>query len=273
MRDFETTNDMCVITDQLGNVLFSDIDQLNFFRKVIIEGRQENDETLYFYDGIWYEYTRKIDKYGRTIELLKDITKYKKQEEEYTIDALSELKVRKSTYKLIVDYILTKAGRNEEYACIYIDANKFKQINDEFGHEAGDMAITNIGKAINSSIRPDDIGGRLGGDEFLILLKNITEETAIDKMEQIINLVEETKFDTNKKLTISVGISIGNTCDIFLNHNSTLEERILQAEEIVREIMDRADKAMYLSKIASSESGISEYTTNYVKEGYERKQN
>lgn len=270
MKKFDTTNDMCIITDSSGNVLFSDINELNFFRKVIIDGRQRDDETLFFYDDVWYEYSRKTDTLGRTIEYLKDITKYKNMENIYTIDVLSELKIRRTTNDLFLNYIDCKAGRNEDYACVYIDANRFKAINDDYGHEQGDKAISDIGKAIKANIRTEDIGGRIGGDEFLIVLKQMGEEQVIKKVQQIINMIEQTKFKSGEKLTVSVGVSIGNTSDIIID---SIQDRQTELESIIKHIMMKADKAMYESKLAFSESGKSEYTTNYINEGNARKIN
>ncbi len=68
--------------------------------------------------------------------------------------------------------------RGERGAVLFIDIDFFKRINDEKGHAAGDRAISEFGKSIRSTIRTNDEAFRYGGDEFVIILKNMTRASA-----------------------------------------------------------------------------------------------
>ena len=120
---------------------------------------------------------------------------------------------------------------------IYIDLNKFKPINDTYGHGVGDAVLKVVSERINSCIRFDDIAFRLGGDEFLILL-NLTN--ALDKTGLINRIAEKIYRKVIRpieigKTSLEVGFSAG--CGIYPEDQSDLMT-----------LVDMADKAMYSAK-------------------------
>lgn len=99
-------------------------------------------------------------------------------------------------------------------AILMIDLNGFKQINDTYGHEAGDAAIQFAAASLQVRVRESDVVARPHGDEFVILLRGITEEGAHKKREEIANMFEGLSFVYNgSHLAIggSVGIKIIDT--------------------------------------------------------------
>lgn len=90
-------------------------------------------------------------------------------------------------------------------AVIYFDVNGLKQINDTFGHSAGDAALTRIAELLSRNIRESDVVGRLGGDEFGVILSHADETAAVDKAAFLAKVIEETPFDwQGKAITLSV---------------------------------------------------------------------
>ena len=94
-----------------------------------------------------------------------------------------------------ISCLAERLSRLERYgtqaALVFIDVNEMKQINDRFGHSAGDFALLHIARLLNSSIRATDIAARVGGDEFALLLDGMSEEAAADKARTLAKLIGE----------------------------------------------------------------------------------
>jgi diguanylate cyclase len=123
-------------------------------------------------------------------------------------------------------------------AVMFVDLDQFKIVNDTYGHEAGDSVLRTIAGRLKESTRGDDTVSRHGGDEFLILLNEIREETNIPAIvEKIINKIKipcnirVRDLSIDRIITASIGISI------FPKHGTT-------AETLVKS----ADNAMYVAK-------------------------
>lgn len=96
-------------------------------------------------------------------------------------------------------------------AVLYLDADHFKSINDRFGHHVGDRVLALIGQALTSHTRGSDICGRLGGEEFAVLLRSATLDQALLVSERIRLTVTEKARELaieNLTLTISIGLAI-----------------------------------------------------------------
>jgi len=108
--------------------------------------------------------------------------------------------------------------KNEKIAFLMIDMDYFKKVNDTYGHKAGDIVLKKLSKILTDGVRESDIVIRYGGEEFLILLQNVTDINAAKQVaEKIRQAVENTEIQTeeaNIKKTISIGISIfPDQCD------------------------------------------------------------
>lgn len=119
------------------------------------------------------------------------------------------------------------------FAVVFIDIDNFKLINDTLGHLVGDCILKHLALQLKSLTRSKDILCRYGGEEFIIILSDISKENALEKAEQTRAAIENIIFDCKKKtITISVGLSFGdNKSDI----NESIQE---------------ADKALYMAKDA-----------------------
>ena len=128
---------------------------------------------------------------------------------------------------------------DSQVSVLYFDINDMKHINDTYGHAAGDAAIAHVASMLASSVRESDIVGRLGGDEFGVILANATEDAARFKAEQLARVISTTPVQF-KGQRISVEITYGAYA--------------LKGDDDAHAMIDQADKAMYERKPAGSKT-------------------
>ena len=111
----------------------------------------------------------------------------------------------------IIDKIMAQAKRsNDTYSVLMLDIDFFKMVNDTYGHDVGDRVIVGLAKVLKDSIRESDLAIRYGGEEFLILLHNTTEEGTLQVANKIHTGFKNLSFNVNGetlKKTISIGIA------------------------------------------------------------------
>ena len=97
-----------------------------------------------------------------------------------------------------------------QFSILYFDIDSFKLINDRLGHEAGDQAIVRIAQVCNREKRTSDIVGRIGGDEFVVLLPETDSAAALAAAERLRNAVNAAPLDVGGisiDLTVSIGVA------------------------------------------------------------------
>lgn len=128
----------------------------------------------------------------------------------------------------------TARRSDEVVAIIMTDIDRFKTINDDFGHAAGDDALCHFAEILNTKRRADDVVARIGGEEFALILPGTSLDDAIRIADELCHRVQESRFDVDGKpapMTASFGVSILSAKD------TCLTDAII-----------RADKALYRSK-------------------------
>lgn len=168
---------------------------------------------------VWRKSTAIYDNKGEfsgAIIHTRDITERKKMESKLKhlaeFDNLTQTPNRK-LFSERLKYAIAQAKRhNNRIALLFIDLDEFKQINDNYGHNAGDLLLTAVAARIQQQIRESDCIGRVGGDEFLALLSNIEEvDKAMDLAETICAAVKQ-PFDIpgfpDLKISTSIGVAI-----------------------------------------------------------------
>jgi diguanylate cyclase (GGDEF)-like protein len=120
-------------------------------------------------------------------------------------------------------------------ALLYIDLDQFKTINDAHGHGAGDAVLKAVTQVIGRQVRASDIVARIGGDEFAVLLWNLTEQDACTKAEQIEAAIARST-PSHAGTRLSIAASAGAT--------------LLLPLDTPAAVLERADKAMYVRKAA-----------------------
>ena len=119
-------------------------------------------------------------------------------------------------------------------ATLMIDIDHFKKINDTHGHAAGDDAIKRIAEIINQSIRTTDKAARFGGEEFVVLLREIDQETALLLADRIRRSIEEETIRHGEiafPATVSIGVAIN-----------------AEGDRDVQDMIERADQGLYVAK-------------------------
>ncbi|MEH6907076.1 EAL domain-containing protein [Neobacillus drentensis] len=179
--------------------------------------------------------------------VLMDIDRRKRTEAELTYlafhDPLTGLPNRREFDEQLRTAIL-EAKRNKQFVGIlFIDIDRFKDINDSLGHKMGDQLIKIIATRLKRHIRTEDVIARQGGDEFVILLKNlpngqIIEELAAKISQVVAKPIMLTEYEY--RMSVSIGTSI------FPDHGQDADV-----------LMMRADQAMYLAK--ENRTGIQQY--------------
>ena len=120
-----------------------------------------------------------------------------------TKDFLTEI-YNKKTFFEIANILGNFAKRhNLHVGMLMIDIDKFKDINDKFGHHVGDVVLKNVAQSIQKSVRSSDIVGRYGGEEIIVFLSDITEESLYTVAEKIRAGVEN---DTKESIAVTVSI-------------------------------------------------------------------
>ncbi|MBW4049053.1 MAG: GGDEF domain-containing protein [Proteobacteria bacterium] len=152
-----------------------------------------------------------------------------------TTDALTGLANRGHLLDLAKQCIAQAGRRGENMSVVLADIDHFKQINDRFGHEAGDQVLRHAGKMFGCMCRERDIVARWGGEEFLFLLPGTDSEDARQLAERIRVACEAAGIEwrqANIRFTLSAGVST------------------LAPAEDINAAIGRADKALYQSKFA-----------------------
>ena len=149
-----------------------------------------------------------------------------------TIDVLTELYNRREIERRINGALDRSAENGSEVALIMMDIDHFKNVNDTYGHEAGDKVIEGVAAVLNSLVRESEgeAAGRWGGEEFFFLLPNEDLASATERAEEIRKTIELYPFPYVDKLPCSVGVTIA----------SDKEER--------KKIYMRIDSALYEAK-------------------------
>ena len=107
-----------------------------------------------------------------------------------------------------MEQLLAKRAPQQKHAFFMLDIDDFKLVNDTFGHAAGDELLKDIAKRLQVMLRQDDLVGRLGGDEFMLCIKDVPLDTVVHKKAQQICETLRKQLDVGIQISVSVGISV-----------------------------------------------------------------
>jgi diguanylate cyclase (GGDEF)-like protein len=159
-----------------------------------------------------------------------------------SLDPLTNCLSRIEIFSKISDEIERTLRTGNAFSILEIDIDHFKDINDRYGHQVGDEILISLVKSIQGLLRDPDALGRIGGEEFLILLPKTNESAALQVAERIRNHIASTAHHTSWNKPLQITISIGITSfqiSAGLGRNK---------QELLMELVHRADQAMYLAK-------------------------
>ncbi len=185
----------------------------------------------------------------KTKEMLNKLASY---------DALTDIYNRRVFKKIAIDLLALAVRKKRKFAILHLDLDNFKSINDTLGHKAGDEVLKITAVKLTDILRGEDITGRIGGDEFAVVLMDFDNKDGVDFVANKIIESFKKPIKINGEdifVTLSLGIAILNEYSI-----STYAE-----------LLQKADMAMYEAK----KSGKSQYRlyNEEIKVKYERQQN
>lgn len=160
--------------------------------------------------------TLELEKHKYNLEELVKV-RTEKLEKLATTDHLTQINNRRKFFELAEYEIKRNRRLQHPISVIVIDIDHFKKINDTYGHQTGDDVLQKFAQVISSIIRDTDIFGRIGGEEFSVLLPETTEEDAKDFAQRIRLCIENEKFPNINNMTISLGITNFHTDDTVLS--------------------------------------------------------
>lgn len=156
-------------------------------------------------------------------------------------DPLTNVSNRRYVEQRMLEEIARARRQRYSIACMYLDIDFFKQINDRYGHQGGDDVLKEVAKRIKDELRLSDTLGRFGGEEFVVVLVNTNLHDAIQVAERIRKSIEGQDFVLSESGTCQATISIGLTT---IDENTNYDD----ASSIARDLVLRADRALYQAK-------------------------
>lgn len=170
----------------------------------------------------------------KTIGVLKDITEDKSKLEKLIAqtqrDPLTQLYNQKASENFIDEHLINTEQKNSE-ALMVIDIDDFKTVNDTFGHLEGNEVLVAVSKILMQNADDKDIVARIGGDEFMIFMKSLSNNSVIKSINDILTDVSEVKVKNNHQITLSIGIAFAT-----------------DSSKSYKNLFSKADEALYLAK-------------------------
>jgi diguanylate cyclase (GGDEF)-like protein len=150
-------------------------------------------------------------------------------------DGLTRIYNRHSFEERLVYEIKRRRRYNHDLSLLMVDLDHFKQVNDTYGHKAGDMVLRKVGEILTETFRTTDLAARYGGEEFVVLLPHTSEEDAWKLAERIRESIQSSvfRFDGHEfSVTASIGVA-------------SVEAGALTRDD---DLLVKADKALYKAK-------------------------
>jgi diguanylate cyclase (GGDEF)-like protein len=175
-------------------------------------------------------------------------------------DSLTGIYIRRHFFDLAKMALNQAAASRQPVSALMLDLDRFKKINDTYGHSTGDKFLQIVSKICADSLRKNDIIGRYGGEEFVALLPETGLNEAVMVANRLCARISATALDTSSG-QVSITVSIGVSTLLSAEASAVADTAGPAAVDAVELLIDRADRALYLAKQAGR---------NQVKEWVER---
>ena len=148
-------------------------------------------------------------------KVTRDLTERKRSEDRLAYlaqnDTLTRLPNRHMLHDRLVQMLAQSPQDGRSIGCMYIDLDRFKYVNDTFGHATGDQLLIQVGERLQKCVRSTDVIGRLGGDEFALVLASLAKSEDAGLVAQKVNAALSAQFDLDGHetyISASIGIAI-----------------------------------------------------------------
>jgi diguanylate cyclase (GGDEF)-like protein len=156
-------------------------------------------------------------------------------------DALTDLANRSHLLRRLAQSVDRARTNHSNVTLLYIDIDDLKRVNDSVGHEIGDALIAAVGQRLTSSVRPEDLVARIGGDEFVVLCEGVDDEASASHMAERVRGSASGRYIL-PSLDADITVSVGAVMYAAMGES---EASASTAESLLRD----ADKAMYHAKL------------------------
>lgn len=167
-------------------------------------------------------------------ELLHDLSKIVINElvsqQAATLDVLTGIHNRRGFDMLATKTIANCARYGWKTTLVYFDLNRFKEINDTFGHQAGDQALIDFSELLSKIVRESDIIARLGGDEFVVMLMSTDVTTANSKVASFIKELEQYNLNSSQPFELNTSYGV---VEYELDKHENLDALICEADRLM----------------------------------------
>jgi diguanylate cyclase (GGDEF)-like protein len=158
------------------------------------------------------------------------------------VDCLAPIPNRRAFMRRLSWTITMHERYGHPSAILYFDINEFKQINDKYGHAAGDLAIRHIAQLLSNTMRESDFLARIGGDEFAVIMYYANDEAAKKRGAKIVEKLQKTPFNFNGQQ---------------LNVAAAFGYHAIRAGDDAESALSSADMSMYVDKRRSKTKQVS----------------
>ena len=209
--------------------------------RLIFEGRLIGAIAIYHTAPTRYtdEHRRVL---GRVSEqaaaVIHNSTRYEQTRHESQTDALTGLPNRRSFERQLRAGLTRAVQAQSSASLVVLDLDRLKEINDTYGHEAGDRALRAIGTVLRSTVRETDLCARFAGDEFVIVLWDCSPEHELRRITEVQTAVSAFPFEPRQGVRVPLSISAG--CARFPKDGVTLDDLLIAADE--RMYQDKAGR-------------------------------
>lgn len=166
------------------------------------------------------------------IVIAKDVSEFKRAQailaKSANTDALTDIPNRLFLENKLQELTQNSCRETDRFALLFCDLDGFKEVNDKYGHAIGDRILYQVARRLSNNVRNEDILARYGGDEFVILISPLSDDSAIARIKEKVERSLSQPFDVSGNM-IKVGVSIGTS--IFPDETTDLPALLQAADQ------------------------------------------
>jgi diguanylate cyclase (GGDEF)-like protein/PAS domain S-box-containing protein len=230
LSDVIVTEDLPIVTENLMKLMNNEKSTSTYQYRII---RKDKSVIILEIYGSSIDYHGEKAVIGTVIDITERIKTEKMIKHMAYHDQLTSLPNRYLLMEKLNEFIRNSREHHENFALLFLDLDRFKAVNDTFGHEMGDKFLIEIAEKLKELVDESDIISRYGGDEFTILLSNSNVDRAREVAQRILAKLSDPFYKCHNEILVTPSIGIS----IFPDHGDSFDT-----------LVKNADLAMYLAK-------------------------